>query len=73
MSQNTGEGVVQKAALMCEAFSFPGRNLDSQPDSNVYGPEREIVNGYSFGDISSTFIKSPFHGNNDIFMVFSFY
>jgi hypothetical protein len=48
MGANTGEGVVQKASVMCEAFSFPGRNLISSPDSNVYGPERELVNGYSF-------------------------
>ena len=55
MGANNGEGVVQKAALMCEAFSFPGRNLTTTPDSNLYGPEREMVNGYTFGDISSTF------------------
>ena len=55
MQQNTGEGVTQKVGVMCEAFSFPGRNLESTPDTNVFGPEREIVNGYSFGDISSTF------------------
>ena len=67
MSQNTGEGVVQKAALMCESFSFPGRNLDSQPDSNVYGPERELVNGYSFGDISSTFRLSSDHKEKQFF------
>ena len=55
MQQNTGEGVTQKAALMCEAFAFPGRNLTTTPDSNLYGPEREMVDGYTFGDISSTF------------------
>ena len=55
MQQNTGEGVTQKVGVMCEAFSFPGRNLESTPDTNVFGPEREIVSGYSFGDISSTF------------------
>ena len=55
MSQNTGEGVTRKTGLMCEAFSFPGRNLTTTPDSNLYGPEREMVDGYTFGDISSTF------------------
>ena len=55
MGQNTGEGVTQKVGLMCEAFSFPGRNLTTTPDSNLYGPEREMVDGYTFGDISSTF------------------
>ena len=55
MGQNTGEGVTQKVGIMCEAFSFPGRNLTTTPDSNLYGPEREMVDGYTFGDISSTF------------------
>ena len=55
MSANTGEGVTQKVGIMCEAFSFPGRNLTTTPDSNLYGPEREMVDGYTFGDISSTF------------------
>jgi hypothetical protein len=54
MGANVGEGVTQKTALMCEAFSFPGRNLTTTPDTNLYGPEREMVNGYTFGDISSS-------------------
>ena len=37
---------------MCEAFSFPDRNLTTTPDSNLYGPEREMVDGYTFGDIN---------------------
>ena len=55
MGSNTGEGVTRRAGLMCEAFSFPGRNLTTTPDSNLYGPEREMVDGYTFGDVSSTF------------------
>ena len=55
MGANTGEGVTRKVGIMCESFAFPGRNLLSSPDVNTYGPEREVVNGYSFGDISSTF------------------
>jgi len=55
MGANTGEGVTKKVGLMCETFSFPGRNLTTTPDSNLYGPEREMVDGYTFGDISSTF------------------
>ena len=54
MNANTGAGVTESLGLMCEAFSFPGRNLESAPDVNTYGPTREIVNGYNFGDISST-------------------
>lgn len=51
---NTGAGITESLGLMCESFAFPGRNLESSPDTNIFGPEREIVNGYSFGDISST-------------------
>ena len=36
MQQNTGEGVTQKVGVMCEAFSFPGRNLEASPDTNVF-------------------------------------
>ena len=67
MSANTGEGVTQKVGIMCEAFSFPGRNLTTTPDSNLYGPEREMVNGYTFGDISSTFRLSSDHKEKQFF------
>ena len=67
MQQNTGEGVTQKVGVMCEAFSFPGRNLTSTPDSNLYGPEREMVDGYTFGDISSTFRLSSDHKEKQFF------
>ena len=54
MNANTGAGITESLGVMCEQFAFPGRNLDSSPDTNLYGPEREVVNGYSFGDVSST-------------------
>tara|TARA_Y100000114_G_scaffold152120_1_gene169958 strand:- start:2620 stop:3333 length:714 start_codon:yes stop_codon:yes gene_type:complete len=53
MNANTGAGITESLGVMCEQFAFPGRNLDSSPDTNLYGPEREVVNGYSFGDITS--------------------
>ena len=55
MQQNTGEGVTQKVGVMCETFSFPGRNLDTAPDENIYGPTREIVQGYSYADVTAVF------------------
>ena len=42
----------------CESFSIPGKNLVSAPDTNLYGPEREVVTGETFGDITSTFYCS---------------
>ena len=45
----------KSVSLRCEAIAFPGRNMDTTPDSNLYGPERELVTGYSFPDITATF------------------
>jgi len=55
MEENTGEGTTRKVGLKCESISFPGRNMDTTEDTNIYGPIRSIVNGYSFGDIAATF------------------
>ena len=55
MGDLLGDGTVRATGLRCESISLPGRNMDSTPDSNIYGPEREIVTGYSFGDIDATF------------------
>lgn len=55
MGEMLGDGTVRATGLKCESISLPGRNLDTTPDSNVYGPEREVVSGYSFADITATF------------------
>ena len=55
MGDLLGAGTVRATGLRCENISLPGRNMDSTPDTNIYGPEREIVTGYSFGDINATF------------------
>ncbi len=58
MGQAKGDGTVRKTGLRCESISFPGRNLDTTPDQNIYGPTREIVSGFSFADVSATFVCS---------------
>ena len=58
MGQAKGDGTVRKTGLRCESISFPGRNLDTTPDSNIYGPTREIVSGFSFAEITGTFVCS---------------
>ena len=58
MEENTGEGTTRKVGLQCETIEFPGRNLDTEPDSNIYGPTREIVQGYSYAEITATFRMS---------------
>ena len=55
MQENTGEGTTRKTGLQCESISFPGRTLDTAPDTNIYGPTREIVQGYSYAEITGVF------------------
>ena len=53
-----GGGGVKQAMFNCAGFSIPGKNLASSPDANLYGPEKEVVSGETFGDITSTFYCS---------------
>ena len=55
MGQTVADQTARKTSLRCESFEFPGRNLDSAPDTNIYGPVREIVQGYSYGDVTAFF------------------
>ena len=55
MGEQVADQTARKTALRCQSFSFPGRNLDTAPDTNIYGPTREIVQGYSFADVTAVF------------------
>ena len=55
MATMFGDGTARKTALRCQSFEFPGRNLDTAPDTNIYGPTREIVQGYSFAETTAVF------------------
>jgi len=55
MGEALGDGTVRATGLKCESISFPGRNLDTTDDTNIYGPIRKIVTGYTFADISAKF------------------
>ena len=58
MGDLLGDGTVRATGLRCESISMHMvRNMDGTPDSNIYGSEREIVTGYSFGDINATFFN----------------
>tara|TARA_B100000424_G_scaffold248158_1_gene221080 strand:+ start:108 stop:806 length:699 start_codon:yes stop_codon:yes gene_type:complete len=46
---------IRQTSLACESISFPGRNIDTSPDTNIYGPVREIATGFSYAEISATF------------------
>ena len=54
----SGDGTLRTAIFNCESFSIPGTNLVSAPDTNLYGPEKEVVSGMTFGEITSTFYLS---------------
>tara|TARA_Y100000816_G_scaffold234919_1_gene180584 strand:+ start:597 stop:1325 length:729 start_codon:yes stop_codon:yes gene_type:complete len=55
MGEVLGDGTVRATGLKCESITFPGRNMDTTDDTNIYGPVRSIVTGYSFGTVSGTF------------------
>ena len=55
MGEALGDGTVRATGLKCESISFPGRSLNTTDEVNIYGPNRKIVTGVSFGDISATF------------------
>ena len=44
--------------LRCDTISIPGRNLRTVGDFNVYGPPIEVVQGQTFGEISTSFYLS---------------
>ena len=55
MRESQGDGTVRQTSIKCESIQFPGRNLDTAPDTNIYGPTREIADGFTYGDISAKF------------------
>ena len=49
----------RQVSMRCETVNLPGRNLSTMPDTNIYGPEREVVNGVTYADeITMTFQAS---------------
>ena len=55
MGGQVADQTARKTALRCESFEFPGRNLDTMEDTNIYGPVRNVVSGYSYGDVTAVF------------------
>ena len=55
MPQKTSEGTTRQTSLRCESISFPGRTLDTTADVNLYGPLKDVVTGYTYGDITGVF------------------
>ena len=55
MANLTGSNTAREVSLKCDQISMPGRNIDTAPDNNIYGPVREIAQGWSFADITAQF------------------
>ena len=46
-------------SLRCESLSLPGRSLNQEEDTNIYGPSRQIVKGVTYaGEITLVFQAS---------------
>ena len=52
-------GFRQHMAMMCESIEFPGQNMMSSADTLRFGPQREFINGVTYGAINASFIMSP--------------
>ena len=55
MAELTGSNVAREVSLKCEQITMPGRRIDTEPDNNIYGPVREIAQGWSYADITANF------------------
>ena len=55
MQECRGDDTIKQTSLACESISFPGRNIDTTEDTNIYGPVRNIATGFSYADITATF------------------
>jgi hypothetical protein len=51
-------GNTQNISLRAESVILPGRTLTTSTDSNIYGPDREIVEGVTFADEISVDFQS---------------
>ena len=52
-------GEARNISLRCESVNLPGRTLATSPDSNIYGPVRDIVEGVTYAeDVTLTFQSS---------------
>ena len=58
MAKDITNGDQREVSMQCHKIDFPGRTLDTSDDTNIYGPVRGIVNGFSFADIQASFYQS---------------
>ena len=51
---SSNKDVIRRTSLEVTSVAFPGMTLETQEDTNIYGPTRKIVTGQSFADITTT-------------------
>ncbi len=60
LAAHTSKDEHQDISMRCESIVLPGRNLNTSPDANIYGPLRTVVDGAAFDDsIEMIFNSSP--------------
>ena len=67
MFGNIGKGEQRDVSMQCNKIEFPGRNLDTVEDTNIYGPTRDIVNGFSFAEVTANFYQSSNYKEKQFF------
>jgi len=59
LSDMTNKSDLRRLSLRAASITLPGRNLSTSQESNIYGPDREIVEGVTYADdISINFQSS---------------
>ena len=53
--EDIGGGITKDVAFQCNSITLPSRGLTTVPDETIYGPARNLVQGYVFGDVSANF------------------
>mgnify|MGYP001403921257 CR=1 FL=1 len=60
--------VLKKLSLHCESVSFPGQNISTTDDTNVYGPVRQVAESVNYAEnVSLTFQTSSDLEERDFF------
>ena len=50
MERRGGKNDIRKISLRAQEVNLPGRNLSTSNDTNVYGPQREVVEGVTYAE-----------------------
>ena len=53
--EDIGGGITRDVAYQCRSIAMPSRGLTTVADETIYGPARNLVQGYTFGDVTATF------------------